>query len=86
MSQYKYAVFMRMFASMKVLFISIQTTKTAEQKGFLGPLNDARGRYINTCKYTCMHMWYKNDESSRDAYFSQRLQVGLGGFAVTCGR
>lgn len=36
-----------------------QTRKTAGQKGFLAPLNDTIGRYINTCKYTYMHMWYK---------------------------
>lgn len=48
-----------------MLFISIQATKTAEQKGFLGPVNDAKGRYINTCKYTYMHMWYKNEETVR---------------------
>lgn len=71
---------------MKVLLISIQITKTAEQKGFLEPLNDARGRYINTWKHTYMHMWYKNDESSGVACFSQQLQTVPGGFTVTCGR
>lgn len=77
---------MWVFAFMKMLFISIQTTKRAAQKGFLAPLNDARGRYINTCKYTYMSMWYKNDESSGIACFSQWLRTVLGGFTVTCGR
>lgn len=73
---------MWVFAFMKMLFISIQTTKRAEQKGFLAPLNDARGRYVNTC----MNMWYKNYESSGVACFSQQLWTVLGGFTVTCGR
>lgn len=34
-----------------------------QQKGFLGPVNDAKGRYINTGKYTYMHMWYKNEKT-----------------------
>lgn len=45
------------FASTGMLFNSIQTTKTAEQKGFLGSVNDARGRYFYMQMY--IHIWVR---------------------------